>query len=647
MEKVFQINLAGMVFTIEEQAYLQLKSYLDRLHAHFAGNGEIVQDIEGRMAELFANRISSIKKILYLQDVNEVTSILGDINQMDEHGEQKSTHSKTQEPLHGPKKLRRHAQDQSLGGVCSGLASFFDVDPVLIRVLFVIMVVAYGSGVLLYLVLWIVIPEAKGEEVSSMQQQRQNKTRRLFRDAENRVIGGVSAGLSAYFNIDRTWIRLAFLVSLFVFGTGFWLYVILWIIVPKAVSATDKLLMRGEPVDIHSIEKEIKQGATGSKVNSIAEHGSNVIGIILKGMLKLFGAFIALILFVMVMGISIAMVAVFFNLGQTHFINELISFTVKDPSIILAAKAGVLLCILVPLVTLLMFVIKVLFRLTFFNKSWLLSLGGLFLIGVICLAYSGVRFGSGVSHHESSLSTTRIAKSDTLFIEGVEMPFAEDDAFKVENETEIVFYDKGVLMGKDQVHFEIDDVKIKQGKTDSIVLKVMRRSNGADMKDAEDKIEMIEFTPTIIGNKIIIPSYFSIDKNKQFSWQEVDVTLWIPAGVVIHVDDHVREILDDMNLDEADGSYYQFIGGTLTCLDCGEMTDVSEENIDEDEDNNIKFSINNEDEDVEVEINVDDKTNSRKKKTKKIIKKDGETILVEEAKAGPISIKTTKKVEGK
>jgi phage shock protein PspC (stress-responsive transcriptional regulator) len=642
MEKVFQIHLAGVLFTIEEQAYLHLKSYLDRMHAHFVNNSEVVQDIEGRMAELFAQKLGSNRTTLFTKDVNEVTNTLGNIDQMDEHGEMhnKQPENKIQNPAH--RKLRRSATDQNLGGVCSGIASFFDVDPVMVRVLFVIMMVLYGSGILLYLVLWVVLPEAKGEEAEYMKLQRLNKTKRLFRDAESRMIGGVSAGLSSYFGIDRTWIRLGFVLSVFLFGTGFWLYIILWIIVPKAVSASDKLLMRGESVDIRSIEKEVLQNQGSNKINNFALHGNNVLGKIIKGTIKLVGSFIAFVLFCLIVGISVAMIAIFFNLGQTQFINELIAFTIKDVSITYAAKIGVLLTIISPVIGLLLVVIKALFKIKIINKTWAFTLLGLFLIGVGCLTYSGVSFAATLSKKESALSITRIAAPDTLFLEGIEMPFNNDEENNnLDNDMEMVFQDKGILMGKNQFFLEIDHINIKQSKSDSVTLKIVRRANGSNQMDAKRKMDMIIYTPKIIGNKIIIPSYFSLNKDQQFSWQELDVTLYVPEKKMINMDMNVKDILDAKNMNQADGDYYQFVSGELICMNCLAENDQPVESEEEttDEEANIDFNIKDGDNNVNMEIKISNDGHGNSVKTKKITKKDGKEITIEETKSGNTTIK--------
>jgi phage shock protein PspC (stress-responsive transcriptional regulator) len=571
MDKVFQIHLAGVLFTIEEKAYNKLKAYTQNIRQHFASNIDVVQDIESRMAELLHQRLGSTRTTLFIEDIDSVMSTLGNINQMDDQAHTSQTQGAADTPptyiLPATKKLRRNPYDQSLGGVCSGLASFFEVDPVLIRVLFVVLLVAFGGGILAYLILWIAVPEAKGEEAFQMRLQRENKTKKLFRDNDARVVSGVASGLANYFGLDVVWMRVAFLVSILVFGTGFWLYIIFWVIIPKAITASDKLLMKGRNVDIHSIQQQVLENQGGIKTNSISQHGSHIFGIVIKGILKLIGAFAALLLFIIVVSISVAMVAVFFNLGNTHQINELIQFTIQNQSIIIAAKAGVFLVLISPAIILLMFVIKALFGLTFDNKVWFFSLLGIFVIGVCSLIYAGLSYGASIQHNESKSQVVRLAANDTLYLEGVEMPFNEnvDD---IENVGELAFLDKGLVMGKNGVHIEIDRIKIRSGKGDSIYLKIIKRGNGKDKINALEKIEMINYNISIEDNKLIIPSFFTLNKDQQFSWQEIDVILIVPQGTVINLDDISKENLYEEYMDEADGHFYKITEDGLTCLDC-------------------------------------------------------------------------------
>lgn len=566
MDKVFQIHLAGMVFTIEEKAYEKLKAYNESLRRHFAGNSEVVQDIEARMAELLQQRLGSNRTTLFTEDIHAVIETLGSINQMAD-ADDTATPKETKAPLPpANKKLRRDPYDQSLGGVCSGLASFFDVDTVLIRVLFVLMLIAFGGGVLLYLVLWIAVPVAKGEEAVYMRMQRESKNKKLFRDNDSRVVGGVSSGLANYFGLDVVWIRVAFVIALAVFGTGFWLYVILWIIVPKAISASDKLLMKGKAVDIHSIQQQVMENQGGNKVNSIAEHGTHLIGIILKGIVKLIGSFAALILFIVVIAVSISMVAVFFNLGNTGPINDLINLSVEDKSLILAAKIGITLALLTPLVAVLMLIIKVLFNLSFANRAWFLSLLGLFLTGVGLLIYSGSSYANSIKESESKSQIYRLNKIDTLYLKGIEMPINEDAS--IEDMGELAFHDKGFVMNKTAILPEIDKIQIKTGRRDSIYLKVIKRAKGKNNEDAKTKIEMIEYAVEVKGNEITIPAYFAIGRDKIYSWQEVDIILVVPNGTIVNLDEAIKEYIDDSRMDEASGNFYKVSEGDLICTDC-------------------------------------------------------------------------------
>lgn len=602
MDKVFQIHLAGMLFTIEEKAYQQLKSYLENLHLHFQNNQEVVMDIEARMAELFQQKLGSNRNTLFEKDIVEVTLTLGNINQMDDEGhvQNQFISDPKMSSLQG-RKLRRNPFDESLGGVCSGIASFFNIDPVMVRMLFVIMLVVYGSGILLYLILWAVVPRANAEEAELMRLQRQNRSKRLFRDPDSRVIGGVSAGLANYFGFDRVAIRLIFVISIFLFGTGFWLYIVLWIIVPKAASASDKLMMKGKPVDIKNIEKEILKNQSINKVNSIAAHGANLMGLLIKGVLKLIGGFIALLLFVLVVSISIAMVALFFNLGNTGNINELIGITVKNPSVIWAAKTGILLTLVIPCVALLMLVLRSLFNLKLANKTWGITLGALFLTGIILLVYSGISFGTGIRYDGSRSDIHKLASTDTLYVSGLEMPIVEDSELNNANEEiageshnkELVFFDKGIVIDKDKVYLEIDNFKVKKSKGPGITLKIIYRAKGRNADDAAQHMSTINYPFEIAGNKLVLPSYFYFDKTRQFNWQELEVILFAPEGTILKFDDASKEIIDDENLDEADGEYYKVTGAGVKCTDCNKLGE--ENNTDQESDINIEDDSSNSD----------------------------------------------------
>ena len=192
MNKVFNINLGGFPFTIDEDAYEHLGNYLKTIHNHFRsseGYEEITTDIEARLAELFQEKLEN-RPIVILKDVKNVIAIMG-----------------TPEDF-GAEPLTEEAPKSSPS---SGKWKF-------------------KTG------------------------------KRLFRNTEEEVIGGVCSGIAAYFGIqDPLWVRLAFILFAFTGGFTIPLYLILWAVLPKADTASDRLAMRGDPVNVSNIGKIIEE----------------------------------------------------------------------------------------------------------------------------------------------------------------------------------------------------------------------------------------------------------------------------------------------------------------------------------------------------------------------------------------------------
>ena len=161
MKITVSINLGGYSFNIDEDAYSELKRYLKNLELHFAGeesSSEILSDIETRMAELFRTKLTSFKQVINIDDVNQAISVMGmpeDISDND----RKSARDKFSSP--GYHRMYRDPDNRIIGGVCSGMGAYWNIDPVIVRIIFVALVLAGGIGALVYLILYIVIPEAK------------------------------------------------------------------------------------------------------------------------------------------------------------------------------------------------------------------------------------------------------------------------------------------------------------------------------------------------------------------------------------------------------------------------------------------------------------------------------------------------------
>jgi phage shock protein PspC (stress-responsive transcriptional regulator) len=159
MKVTVNISLAGSAFHVDEDACQCLQQYLALLEKEFcaeAGSAEILADIESRVAELFKMRLGKYKQVITMKDLEEVTAILGSPQAISG----KETFSR-QPPFTPSRRFYRDHDRRFIAGVCSGIAAYFSWDPLLFRLLFVALVFAGGFGFALYLVLWIVLPEAK------------------------------------------------------------------------------------------------------------------------------------------------------------------------------------------------------------------------------------------------------------------------------------------------------------------------------------------------------------------------------------------------------------------------------------------------------------------------------------------------------
>lgn len=282
MNRVIHINFQGSVFPIEETAADLLRRYIDDLRHYFAkeeGRDEIISDIESRIAELFLERMKKGAACISDQDMREIMAGIGMPEDLEAANVVEPTQGRQQSHHQGNSsytergRLFRAANDQIWGGVAAGIAYHFNIDPAIVRLLFVLAMFA-GFGLIVYIVLWAVLPKQDIRELGP------TKRRRLFRNMDDKKIGGVASGIAAYFDI-AVWIpRVLFLaplilsaldnrlnffegISNFLFpgfsGSLFIIYFVLWAVVPAAHTAAEKLQMRGEKVDLNSIQKKVNE----------------------------------------------------------------------------------------------------------------------------------------------------------------------------------------------------------------------------------------------------------------------------------------------------------------------------------------------------------------------------------------------------
>ncbi len=292
MKKIININLSGRILPIEEPAYEQLQSYIGTLRNFFSseqGRDEIINDIEGRFAELMYDKIKKGSDCITETDVHELISLMGRPEElaqeapMDEEPSGTSSAQSGSENSsstgHEKRQLCRDENNKIIGGVAGGLAAYLGIDPAIVRVLFVILAFSsFGLAAFAYVLMWIFIPAALMESY---------KGKRFYRNPDDKILGGVASGLAAYFDKPAKTIRLIFLAPLLLqilfwildvsnddftivvfnlsagslVGFSIILYITLWVILPKAITPYQKMEMRGEKIDLASIRKQVNQGA--------------------------------------------------------------------------------------------------------------------------------------------------------------------------------------------------------------------------------------------------------------------------------------------------------------------------------------------------------------------------------------------------
>jgi len=248
MKKTFTISLGHLVFNVEEDAYDILKMYLDSIKNYFQkmeNDSEIISDFELRIAENFSSKLSSGKQYINLSDVKEVIQIMGSLDDFKEI--YNDVEAEQEEEKKENNKLYRDSSNRIIAGVCSGIAEYFKLDPIIVRVLFFI---AVPLNLIVYIIFWIGIPSKDFDP---------DLRKILYRDKENGVIGGVAKGLSNYLKIDANIIRVVFVVSLFFGGAGLLFYLLLWFFTKEAKTIGEKMNMSGFNVNLSNIEDYIKK----------------------------------------------------------------------------------------------------------------------------------------------------------------------------------------------------------------------------------------------------------------------------------------------------------------------------------------------------------------------------------------------------
>jgi phage shock protein PspC (stress-responsive transcriptional regulator) len=602
MKKIININLSGRVVPIEDSAYEQLQAYIESLRRYFAneeGRDEIINDIESRIAELMSEKVRKGAACIMDSDVNEIANSMGRPEDFEGEEVKEKTYSNTSnnggaantasgtgqqqqftqaQPKQNRGRFYRDSNDKFIGGVCSGLASYLNVDPAVVRLLFAIFLFL-GWGFLIYIVLWIVVPAREQEGYSG---------KRFYRNPDNRILGGVAGGLAAYFNKDAKIIRLVFLAPFLlnmlfgiikwsfiqdgiffpniVFGsltgTSIIVYIILWIVLPEARSEYEKMEMRGEKVDVNTIKQNVQERAKemGEELKSAAQNISNkakefsqttmhtyttevkraakpaahgvghAIGVLFKVFFLFITGIIAFILFVVLIALITSGVA-------WWPVNNFLWTSSWQP---VYAWGTVILFLAVPLIGLLVWLIRRIIGVK--SKSsylgWIFgSLWALGWVSLILLISSLVR---DTRYYESAepipVEITQPVNKLTLLVSQPQLEFT-DKFWWIDSDSE------GWNLTEDTVKLSYIDLTVEKSPDASYHVSIIKKSAGRTARDAEERAEKIQYSVTSRDSVLDLANGFAIDKDSKYRGQIVELKIQVPVGKKIRFDESVIHTL--------------------------------------------------------------------------------------------------------
>lgn len=627
MKKTLSINIAGFVFHIEEDAYATLDTYLKSIHAYFAsfeGSKEIIADIESSIAEKFWNiRETEKTEAISQEHVDALIASLGtiaDFKQVEEEEDKKEgyTAPKTEGT---PKIFRRDITRKKLGGVAAGIARYFQVDPIWVRLVLLALLSVHflffplGNIVFwAYIILWAAIP---GE----MNPDDDKSYRKFYRDPEKKVIGGVMAGIAAYTGWDVGLLRVLAVLSVGLFGSGVVAYIVILAITPEAKTMKDKMEMTGEPITLENIENNIKKSIQPNETEENAltkvllfpfRIAAIVFGA-LKGPLNIIRwivqIFVGIILLILGIAFIAALVGIclfgFTGIDQGQFVHmgPLPLYLIAKDLPIWAIPALVL-AILPIFVSIAIAGVSLLANRKFYNKTYKIASTTMMIVGWVGLFAAAAFYGRNFQRSASYNQVKDIAVSDsTTYVLDIDKKDNETIwqmmlGEKVE-ELGFEFEDDEDNHDYNEERFNRANIEIEgyDGKTIQVIQ--YAKSQGLTRKEAESNAKKIKYNYLQKGKDLRFDTHFGLS-DARFRAQRLKVKIMIPYGKSFSMTRDFAYYMDNV----LEGGYFHeegqdlFIGSLWTfsadkgliCLNRIPHTD--EESKDEDfSDEKVGFTI--------------------------------------------------------
>ena len=592
MNKTVNINLAGVFFHIDEDAYLKLSRYLEAIKRSFTdsqGRSEIISDIEARIAELFSERIQNEKQVVGIKLVDEVITIMGQPEDYlvddeifeDEPQPRQSYSSRT------TKKLFRDTDNSYIGGVATGLSHYFGIDAIWLRLLWILLTIGSGGTfILIYLIFWALVPEA----VTTAEKLTMTGDPVNITNIEKKIKDGIDTVSEKVRNVDL-----------------------------KKHGEKIKEGIDSVSDNISETVKNVDFQKQGNKLKSSSQNFFDTLGTIIMFFLKVIAKFIGVILIIVGISTLISLIVAFFTVGIT----DAVHFPGMD-FIDAANSANIPLWLISMLI---FFAIGIPFFFVFYLGLKILvnnlkSIGniakftllGIWLMAIIGLFVIGVKQATEHAFDAKFMVKEQldVTANDTLKINMVSDSNYDGYYYRRNNNYRLVEDENGRTIISSNIRLVVRSTK------DSLASMVIeKQSRGSSYDIARNRAKNINYSYALNDGKLDLSSYLTTDIENKFSEQEVMVILYVPEGTVIYADDNTysfhrnssyyNDILDN-GMEE---QYLKIIEDGTECLDC--EIEEEDENLDEtNSDNNqiiteekpdVSIQINEEEEGVNIEVN--------------------------------------------
>lgn len=522
MNKTVNINLGGVFFHIDEDAYQKLSRYFDAIKRSLnnaSGQDEVIKDIEMRIAELLGEKQKSDKHVVGLKEVDEVIAIMG------------------------------QPED------------------------------------------YILEDEPKTFE-NNYQQSGTGKSKKLYRDGEKGMIGGVAAGLGHYFNVDAVWIRVVLLLLVFAgFGTGIFAYIILWIVTPEAKTTSEKLEMTGEPVNISNIEKKVRQefenvsekiknadyDKYGNQIKKNASNVGNSLGNFILSVFKIIAKFLGIMLIIAGISILVILLIGVFTLGTNTFIDfpwqgfvETGNFTdypIWTFGLLMFFAIGI------PF----FFLTLLGFKLLAPNTKSIGSIAKYTLLALWIIAIA-LAVSLGLKQASAFAMDGRVVKKEALNIplqDTLQIKFKHNDYYTKDIYDRSEFKITQDSTNNDIIYSNEVRFRIQKSNENYSYIQIEKEAKGKSFSEAREKAEQIRYQYKIIGNQLIFDNYLLTDLKNKFRNQHIEITLFLTEGTLFKIDSSVHDYdqSDDdfFDLDyDTDEAIYKVNHSEAACLNCSD-----------------------------------------------------------------------------